>query len=1023
MGHKIVMQNTATDWNEALPQGNGVFGCMSYFKDNTLTCALNHYEVYYTMYERYSQNYQKKLKNGEIDFGEPRSFEELLKACRESFRDNSSEEYLNYQRIIWPATAEKRRPKSIMGTSHPLTGDIITRFSDEFENSKKTRLELDIESAEFKFSPKSEKDDTTSVKMTQTVLSDADAVLCEFEQSKKGCVKSVAIKYPQARGYSDFKCEFSQKDEKSVVCHVEFYPDNEDRENFKPFEFTVEMSFVNAGGTAVIKDDEIEFILNEDTQEKFSVITAVVTKLSDKNTQSAVHTYVNRIEKNIEKHKAAHKEYWKQFSSKSSITIPDKFLERLWHYNLYLLECCSGRNGKRKEQASGLNGLWDIKRPTIWGSLWYWDVNIQASYWPVYTANRMELARAFNDGFLSYKPFAELRAEKFYNMPGVAMDYPHVFYNCMWPWCAQFLWWYYEYTGDKSFLRKSAYPMFCDILKFAMAFASYDEDGKVVIFPDVSPEQGPLTQNSVITIATLKYLSKITLKAAKILDVKDEFTDSVSEFYSAMPEYKTDVFKNYGEIMKDSDFAPVGIKLRHPSLLMPIFPIGEISMHSDEKTRLLAERTLNFVEDNTELGVFGYGWLSCAASRLAKGDTAIRLLYEKGLDLILRSNGMGAEETERFINHCCVNKPPYYYPFMMECIGETAAAINEMLMQSYDGKICVFPAVPKGEREVMRDANSLISEKMVYPAWNDCSFDSLLAKGGFLVSAERKDKKTVFVKITSQNGGRCRIYKENLPENMQVSDEYGQKLFVSDRGDYISFDTEPMMCYLIESDTVFRDNFNEDKACENFEDVLVHTAHTGRRIYIGKNSDTDYTKAVDSFLKNYYVANDPRRRMTVYSFSFGAFKDENIFGENHHTDYENAFMSVDVLPDSEFSVYNGYGFKEHGTLKETDCAKYDALRRKSIVSDEKAVFAFELPKGKYDILISCGNADLDTDILIKSPVNAFVEVKRTLKAGEFSAVVIPVVQSEDGIFEIALESEKSIWSVNGLFVNRDYSIL
>lgn len=823
------MKNCRTDWNEALGQGNGVFGAMSFFKDNKTVCAMNHYEVYYTMHQRYSQKYLEKLKHGEIDFGESKSLEELREIALASIRDNASEEYLNYQRVIWPQTAVKKRPQHFRGTGHPATGEVWTHFSDEFKDAKNTRLELDIESAKLHFEVESVGENKKSVRMNQIVLSDADAVFTEYEQSEENCIEAITLYYPERRGQKLLDHAFTQKDESAFACTARFYPTGEDEEKYLPFEFTVCVKLSGALGHSEIHDDRI--VIHLDSAEKsFSAITAVQTKLttSGRKTLSPCCSMASRIEKRIEKHKAEHERHWKELYKKSGINIPDKFLERLWYYNLYLLECCSGRDGKRKDQASGLNGLWDIKQPTIWGSLWYWDVNIQASYWPVYTANRMDLAKAFNDGFLSYKPFAEKRARDYYKMPGVAMDYPHIFYNCMWPWCAQFLWWYYEYTCDRKFLKDSAYPMFVDILKFAMAVSQRDENGKVVIFPDVSPEQGPLTKNSVITIASLKYLAEITLKAAEILKVNDETTDEIREFLNAMPEYKTDVFANYGEILRDSELAPAGIKLRHPSILMPIFPVGEITMRSSDEKRALAERTLNFAEDNTELGVFGYGWLSCAASRLGKGDTAIRLLYEKGLDLILRSNGMGAEETERFINHCCVDKPPYYYPFMMECIGETTAAVNEMLMQSVDGIISVFPAVPKGEREVMRDANTLIHDKASYPAWDDCSFENLLAKGGFLVSAKRCDKKTKLVRIESLYGGECRIYTDGLPENWQISDEDGQRLFIGRRDGYILFNTTAGASYVIESDSAFAKSESGERE-ETQRDVLVHTAHTGRQ--------------------------------------------------------------------------------------------------------------------------------------------------------------------------------------------------
>jgi hypothetical protein len=64
-----------------------------------------------------------------------------------------------------------------------------------------------------------------------------------------------------------------------------------------------------------------------------------------------------------------------------------------------------------------------------------------------------------------------------------------------------------------------------------------------------------------------------------------------------------------------------------------------------------------------------------------------------------------------------------------------SCAINEMLLQSHEGAIRVCPAVP--------------------PAWH-VRFE-LAAQGGFLVSAEHRDGKVLFVAVTSRVGGPCRL--------------------------------------------------------------------------------------------------------------------------------------------------------------------------------------------------------------------------------------------------------------------------
>ena len=73
--------------------------------------------------------------------------------------------------------------------------------------------------------------------------------------------------------------------------------------------------------------------------------------------------------------------------------------------------------------------------------------------------------------------------------------------------------------------------------------------------------------------------------------------------------------------------------------------------------------------------------------------------------------------------------------FDNETMPIVSCAINEMLIQSYDGTIRVCPAVPAH--------------------WN-VRFD-LAAAGGFRISAEQKGGKVLFVSLESRLGGRCRI--------------------------------------------------------------------------------------------------------------------------------------------------------------------------------------------------------------------------------------------------------------------------
>jgi len=64
-------------------------------------------------------------------------------------------------------------------------------------------------------------------------------------------------------------------------------------------------------------------------------------------------------------------------------------------------------------------------------------------------------------------------------------------------------------------------------------------------------------------------------------------------------------------------------------------------------------------------------------------------------------------------------------------------SLQDMLLQSWGGKISVFPAVPK--------------------AWAEAVFHDLRAEGAFLVSARREGGKTAWVHVKSLAGEPCRV--------------------------------------------------------------------------------------------------------------------------------------------------------------------------------------------------------------------------------------------------------------------------
>jgi len=73
-------------------------------------------------------------------------------------------------------------------------------------------------------------------------------------------------------------------------------------------------------------------------------------------------------------------------------------------------------------------------------------------------------------------------------------------------------------------------------------------------------------------------------------------------------------------------------------------------------------------------------------------------------------------------------------PFTLEGNFAFAAAVQEMLLQSYDGVLRVFPAVPTD--------------------WKDVSFENLRAEGAVLVSARMEQGRVVRISMTADKTGQ-----------------------------------------------------------------------------------------------------------------------------------------------------------------------------------------------------------------------------------------------------------------------------
>lgn len=988
--HQIVFRDVTNDWHNALPVGNGRTGAMVFFKEGILHIALNNYDCYYHILPKHTAG-NKEDKSKRQTFDDParitKTYEELCRFVEEAKKE-ADYGRAHYLKILHPELMSER--PSYKGSSYPIGGEILI-YLDESVDVSHSCLKLVIEEGKICFSAGS---GSRQVMAEVFVPKNDDGVIIEMEQTEKRLWRKAEITVPSKRGQGNYKTDI-RADGQSVCLSTAYHSEGD----VEPF---IQESVFYLP-SAAYSDKEEKCLYFSDEARTFSAFAALMPQ---KGRAAALNRH---LEENQEICRREHAASWKSFWT-SSVTLPDYFLETLWHLHVYLMECSCAKRGVYPEQAWGLSGLWDIRRPNMWGSMWYWDANIQTAYLGTYSAGHPEITKTFCDGYLSYEQEIREYTKRVYGTEGWALDYPHTLYHCIQPWCAQFLWLYYQYSGDYSFLEKKAYPVFCEQIRFFEWLAQKDENGIFHIEMDLCPEQGTIAGDSVITVACMKKLILAAIEAADILGRPDSESVWLKGILSSLPAYSV---TSNGERWKDSSLIMDDLFLRHPSVLMPVFPAEEITWESGQKERRIAEETLKYAVEHTEIGTFGPGWLSMAAAVMRKGTSAQRILYEKLLDYELHSNGLGYEESERFINYCHITKPAHCLPPMIEVSGCIVNTVNLMLLQSGD-TIHVFPAVPDGDDGLMEKAVQYREDEKemegAYPAWQEAEFTGLMAPGGFVISAQRKGGKTTYIHVKSTRSAELKL---SVPSELT--------------------EAEGLFLYKKEmragEEIVFGKRINTDKRM--VPEVLSHeAARTHRRIFVGENQDTAFWKAIDSFVCAYGFANDFRYVSTPYIFDFGRQDGGKNYDEVYH---KQSYMTGGTLlyaagPNmvgaENYDSDKGYGFTDITGIAVQDREGPDDLRRDFLEGSAPVEFKLELPKGRYDFLIISGDEIEESLTTVVLPEQGTVCKGSSVPAGHYQSRILPVVHEHDGEAVLRFEAGNGLkWKINAIFVNKHYAFL
>ncbi len=493
----------------------------------------------------------------------------------------------------------------------------------------------------------------------------------------------------------------------------------------------------------------------------------------------AHNTLEKAAQENREGLRKEHVGFWHGFWRRSFLTLPDPRLENLFYIEMYKL-ACSSREGK---YPCSLQGLWtkDGGMPP-WSGDYHLDMNVEETYWPVYASNHLELGQPLYERFWQNLPRFQRMCRDFFGFEGAwsrcemgldgAPIYGYYTTN-FWPgngaWLAHHYWLHWRFSQDRRFLRERAYPFMRAFMQTYLNLLERWEDGRYHMPLSNSPEWGEgdgeaWGSDTTCDLGLIRWLAGALLEAVKTLDIND--TDA--------PRWR-DVLDHLVEYPQDASgllvFAgqPLSHSHRHHSHLMPIHPLGTLNVEGSEADRSLIARSLRALRQRGtgEWTGWSFPWASLIAARARRPQMAWQMLQ---LYLgFIKPNSFHVNGDPREFGASVHT----YQPMTLEAGFCAAAAIMEMLLQSWGGRIRVFPAVPE--------------------FWHDAYFHRLRAEGAFLVTAKLRDGVVRFVEIESEVGGPCRVANPFEGKVTVTNLTRNEKLLVS--GDVIEFPTMPKETY------------------------------------------------------------------------------------------------------------------------------------------------------------------------------------------------------------------------------------
>jgi hypothetical protein len=459
---------------------------------------------------------------------------------------------------------------------------------------------------------------------------------------------------------------------------------------------------------------------------------------------------------------ASHEQAWEAYWSRSGVDLADRDLQRWWYRMLYFAKTVCKPGAAPVALMPPL--ATDV---TPWHADYHHNYNAWQAFWPLPAANQSELA----DPWISYihemLPRFKWLAKDRYGIEGACCPISSFLHEpdpavcrsknnrqvVMNPWgltigmagmTIQSMWQKHLCDPDPEYLKAKIYPTLREGARFYVGFmerCTKDGQGKVLLGPSYSPEHGPVgIHNCPFDIAYVHYTFDAFIQAADELNTDEDLAAQCRTYKALLGDYPTALDAGGKPVVVDWQgcrYKAVGQhNIEVPAT--PVFPGDQVTWFSPEAEKELFRRT---IRDTPRTGDNSHVMFNIAKARLSMPEAV---------------TDAKAWFLPRQLPNGFIRFPWAHGTFMQEMIG-LAGLVNELLLQSVENKIRVFPCWPQDK---------------------DAKFSGLRAQGGFVVSAEQKGGQVVRLEIESTVGGKLQLVSpwKTITADGKVLQQNGQGL-------------------------------------------------------------------------------------------------------------------------------------------------------------------------------------------------------------------------------------------------------